>query len=442
MSGPPAALVKRGLVDVVQPDTGRCGGITQLRKIGALAEAHFVQVAPHAGSLGPVAEVAALHVMATLPNALMLERFATDWEGRSRVVTASPELRDGGLVVLNAPGLGIDLNLDEIAKHPAATNVSVPNTASYAPDTEGRVRLHADAPLPHDRVRPRGVVSKPQPRVVPGTRCEVGEGAIWCARRSTLWFVDIRGRAVCALEADGVTCRWPLPDEPGCLALSETDELFVAMSDAVHAFDPATGVLRMVAPLPDSDPAFRANDGAVSRGGRFWFGTVARGDCSHADGVLYSWRPGEAVCRLNGFHVVNGLAFSPDDRTLYVSDSYPDVQTIWSFDHDPETGDITNRRTFRDMSDTVGRPDGACVDAEGCYWIAGVGGGELLRLDASGATRTRIAVPVERPSKPCFGGATLRTLFAMSIANEDERSGHVVWVSVDCEGCREPIYRA
>lgn len=132
-----APLIKRGLVDVIQPDSGRCGGITQFRKIAALAEAHFVQVAPHAGTLGPVAEFAALHCMAAVPNALILERFAIDWEGRSRVVTATPDLRDGRLVVPNGPGLGVDLNLPEIAKHPGGHNVGVPSTASYAAGTEG-----------------------------------------------------------------------------------------------------------------------------------------------------------------------------------------------------------------------------------------------------------------------------------------------------------------
>ena len=61
--------IERGLVDVIQPDTGRAGGITQMRKMAAMAEGHYITMAPHSGSLGPVAEFAALHVMATIPNA-------------------------------------------------------------------------------------------------------------------------------------------------------------------------------------------------------------------------------------------------------------------------------------------------------------------------------------------------------------------------------------
>jgi len=75
-------LIEEELVDVIQPDTGRAGGITQMKKIAAMAEAHHIQMAPHSGSLGPVAEYAALHVLAAIPNALILERIDDDWDGR------------------------------------------------------------------------------------------------------------------------------------------------------------------------------------------------------------------------------------------------------------------------------------------------------------------------------------------------------------------------
>ena len=131
-----APLLKRGLVDVIQPDPGRCGGISQLRKIAALAESCFALVAPHSGTLGPVAEFAALHLMATIPNAMVMERFAEDCPARAEVVTASPELRDGALVVPDAPGLGVDIVPEEIAKHPPGRNAAPPSQASYAPGTE------------------------------------------------------------------------------------------------------------------------------------------------------------------------------------------------------------------------------------------------------------------------------------------------------------------
>ena len=116
--------IENELVDVIQPDTGRAGGITQMRKMAAMAEAHFITMAPHSGSLGPVAEFAALHVMATIPNALMLERIEFDWPGRYDVVRPVLRVEDGALPVPDAPGLGVEIVEEEAQRHPASRNVT------------------------------------------------------------------------------------------------------------------------------------------------------------------------------------------------------------------------------------------------------------------------------------------------------------------------------
>lgn len=129
--------IKRGLVDVIQPDTGRAGGITQMRKMAAMAEAEYMMVAPHSGSLGPVAEVAAIHVMATIPNALMLERVEFDWVGREQVITPAPIVKDGHIHVPDAPGLGVDIIEDEVRRYPSTMNViQQHNEKNYLPGTD------------------------------------------------------------------------------------------------------------------------------------------------------------------------------------------------------------------------------------------------------------------------------------------------------------------
>lgn len=128
-------LIERELVDVVQPDTGRAGGITQMKKIAAMAESHGIMVAPHSGSLGPIAEFAALHVMAAIPNALMLERVENDWIGRNEVITSPPIFENGWLKVPDAPGLGVDIVEEAIEKYPSVRNIGTPGGA-YQPGTE------------------------------------------------------------------------------------------------------------------------------------------------------------------------------------------------------------------------------------------------------------------------------------------------------------------
>jgi galactonate dehydratase len=131
-------LIEKDLVDVVQPDTGRAGGITQMKKIAAMAEAHHIMMAPHSGSLGPVAEYAALHVLAAIPNALILERIEDDWAGRAQTVIPHPVQKDGYLDVPDKPGLGVDIDEEFVARYASECNVSNPGKAtdtSYAAGT-------------------------------------------------------------------------------------------------------------------------------------------------------------------------------------------------------------------------------------------------------------------------------------------------------------------
>lgn len=130
-------LIEEQLVDIIQPDPGRAGGLTQLRKIAALAEAHFVTVAPHAGTLGPIAEFAAIHFLASIPNALIHERFLQDWEGRERILTHRLDVQDGQVLVPERPGLGVDFVDEEVARHPPTVNVAGANAGYWKAYEDG-----------------------------------------------------------------------------------------------------------------------------------------------------------------------------------------------------------------------------------------------------------------------------------------------------------------
>ncbi len=162
---------------------------------------------------------------------------------------------------------------------------------------------------------------------------------------------------------------------------------------------------------------------------------LAGSSATDASGTLFSF-DGSAPARevLSGFHTINGLAFAPDGRTAYVSDSFPAIRTIWAFDHDPDDGAWSNRRVFFDTRAVAGRPDGAAIDAEGCYWMAGVSGWQLVRITPGGKVDRVIPMPVERPTRPAFGGPGGATLFCTSIAVPDDprqpQSGGVFALSV------------
>lgn len=124
-------LIEREIVDVVQPDTGRAGGLMQMKKQAAMAEAHGITFAPHDGSLGPVAEMAAVHLLATLPNFLILEHREDDVPQRYEVMDPQPQIADGYLTVPDTPGLGVDIVEEAIAQYPSEGNIAEPNLDEY-----------------------------------------------------------------------------------------------------------------------------------------------------------------------------------------------------------------------------------------------------------------------------------------------------------------------
>ena len=131
-------LIEEEIVDVIQPDTGRIGGISQMMKIAAMAEAHYISVAPHSGSLGPIAEYAAIHILAAIPNALILERVHDDVPVRYELTQPHLETIDGYIEVPNLPGLGVDIDEVVALEHPSSGNTSTPGKegdGNYEPGT-------------------------------------------------------------------------------------------------------------------------------------------------------------------------------------------------------------------------------------------------------------------------------------------------------------------
>lgn len=257
---------------------------------------------------------------------------------------------------------------------------------------------------------------------------EIGEGPVWSVAEQRLYWVDIDAGVLHRFDPASATDQtWQLPEAIGCVALRRGTGLVVALRRGFALFDPGSGALeRLTDPEPDK-PDNRFNDGTVDPAGRFWAGTMRSkpGDPA-ADGALYRLDADLHCTRVaDGFWTINGLAFSPDGRTLYLSDSNPRVRTIWACDYDVEDGVATNRRVFATTHDLAGRPDGGAVDADGCYWMAGVGGWQLVRFTPAGKVDRIIDMPIAMPTKIAFGGPRLDTLYVTSIGGggEPERVG-------------------
>jgi galactonate dehydratase len=143
-------FIEQGLLDVVQPDTGRFGGLTQMKKLAAFAEAYSIMVAPHSGSLGPVAEFAAVHLLSAIPNGLILERLYPEWPGRSQTISSELLVSEGLITCPTGPGLEVTINMPFVESHPSQTNISIA-TGGWNADTQDEFVL-TQSRRPHGRL--------------------------------------------------------------------------------------------------------------------------------------------------------------------------------------------------------------------------------------------------------------------------------------------------
>ncbi len=254
-------------------------------------------------------------------------------------------------------------------------------------------------------------------------RNATGESPVWSTTEQALYWVDIPAKRLHRWSpADGKEQSWQASQMLACIAQTGNGNWIAAMENGLFAITPhADGSLdsRLLASVTHAQPGMRFNDGRCDRQGRFWAGTMLMDMAAGAPvGAMYRYSAGQTeplTAQLQGFIVPNGLAFSPDGNTLYLSDSHPDVQKIWAFDYDTDSGTPHNRRLFVDMTQHPGRPDGAAVDADGCYWICGNDAGLIHRFTPEGKLDRSLAVPVKKPAMCAFGGADLDTLFVTSI---------------------------
>lgn len=252
--------------------------------------------------------------------------------------------------------------------------------------------------------------------VVPN-RSQVGEGAVWDTRENVLWWVDIPAGLIHRYDpARGENQTQEFGQPVGCLALRAQGGMVLAAKTGFWLYDWHAGTRLPLSDPEDTKPLNRFNDGTTDARGRFWAGTMKDGGTPAPEGQFFRLDPDFGVTPWKDrIYTTNGLAFSPDGTTMYFSDSFAEVRTIWQAPYDLDTGTPGPAEVFFDTRAVAGRPDGGTVDTDGCYWQAGVSGGQIYRITPAGKVDRVIDMPVVKPSKPMFGGPNLDTLYVTSI---------------------------
>jgi len=278
-------------------------------------------------------------------------------------------------------------------------------------------------------------------------KASLGECPVWSAAEQALYWVDINAPSLNRFDpATGHNTAMAMPRSIGCFALRKSGGFVVALRDGIWLAGPNGALERRIADAP-YDPVFhRFNDGRCDPQGRFLAGFMnERRDANTA--ALLRLDPDFTLTPiLADMMISNGLAFSPDGRTMYHADT--PTHTIRAFDYDMLTGKPSSSRVFAQFFGETDRPDGGAVDCEGNYWSAFYRGGKVVQLSPHGKVLAEFAVPAKCPTMCAFGGEDLRTLYVTSARQQRDheelaqlpQSGGIFMMHVDVPGLPEPRF--
>lgn len=280
----------------------------------------------------------------------------------------------------------------------------------------------------------------------------LGECPVWSVAEQVLYWADIDGRLLHRHNpSTGAEEVHELAGRPGSFVLTaDPGRLLVASEHELVWLDWATGTTETFLALEPAGTGNRLNDGRCDPSGRYVVGSMfADTRAGQTTGVLHRVSADGTVDELQtGIGVTNGLGFDPDRGRMYFADTPTEQVVVW--DYDTPTGARTNQRTFLDYHELEGKPDGACVDADGCYWSASVYGWAVIRVTPDGVVDRRIELPVQKPSMPAFGGSDLSTLYVTTIGaggtvpSEPGRDGFTpgdtLAIDAGVQGRPEPVF--
>ncbi len=277
---------------------------------------------------------------------------------------------------------------------------------------------------------------------------QAGETPIWVPNQQAVYWIDLEGSCVHRYEpATGDQKDWTLDVPVTALARRAGGGWVLGTKTGLAFWDEETNTSEFIVdPTADND-ALRFNDIAVDRQGRLLAGTANVVQFDAPEGVLYRLDPDRTLHTIDeGYAVANGIGFSPDGGTLYVTDMFHNQ--IIAMDYDTAAGTVSNRRTFVEVPAEAGLPDGLIVDADGFIWSAHWGGSRITRYDPDGTIEREVPLPAANVTCMGFGGAELDELYittAWFLLSDDERAaqpqaGDLFRLKSEVRGLIEPEF--
>ncbi len=272
-----------------------------------------------------------------------------------------------------------------------------------------------------------------EPICVAPTGDTAGEGAVWHAAHSAVYWTDINRFLIHRFTpADHCVRTWFFDEPVTAVVLTDRDEvLAVVLGSRVILWEPASDLRREHSYHLEGWPTVRLNDARADPRGSLWVGSMRNnvnpdgspGKAGGKDGILCRLDPDNNVTIFRrDIGISNTLAWSPDGRRFYFGDTLANV--IWVYDYDPDSGMISHEQPFLEGF-SRGLPDGSTVDSEGYLWNCRFYGGCVVRVAPNGTIDRMIEMPVQNITTCTFGGADRKTLFVTTAALEAPRGNRL-----------------
>lgn len=258
---------------------------------------------------------------------------------------------------------------------------------------------------------------------------EIGEAPVWVPEEGRLYWVDTEGSRIFRYRPeDSAFDSFAVPLPVTALLRRRGGGWVLVTKKGLAFWDQSSGACELIAdPTADNDDLC-FNDGAVDRQGRIVAGTMNFRHHVQPDGRLYGLDGTLALAELDaGISVANGIGFSLDGQTMYVSEQFK--SRILAYDYDTSKGKPSNRRIFAEVPAGEGLPDGIIVDAEGYIWNGRWGGSMIARYSPDGKLDRTYALPVETGTCLAFGGERLDELYITT-----------AWYGLDAAGRKAAPY--
>jgi len=277
-----------------------------------------------------------------------------------------------------------------------------------------------------------------------------GEGPLWSASDQSIYWVDITAKTFYRMDtSSGQPIKVEADFMIGVMRWCESGRLIMATRRGFVLYDLKTDLFTFLDNPIAGNPLLRFNDGATDRQGRFWAGTMLIDNSQDTKGAgsLYRLDPDGSLHEMEHDLIIpNGINWSPDQRTMYLTDSPRRV--IYAYDFDLESGNISNRRDFIRYPESSGFPDGLCLDSEGYIWGAEWGGWRVNRFDPAGNKVQEIRLPTQCVTCCTFGGSNLDELYittareALTQQEYEQQpwAGDLFRVKLDVKGRLEPKF--